>query len=52
MNAKEIDEKYENQSKQILEVKKEIRNNNKTNGLPGSSSRCTRHASVIWRVPR
>ena len=46
MNPKEIGEKYEKSNLQILVVKPEICNNNKTNGVQGSSCRCIRRVSV------
>ena len=53
INPKEIAEKYEkSKSMQILAVKTEIHNNNKTNGIGGSSTRCIRHVSVNWQVAR
>ena len=52
INPKEIAEKYEKSNMQILAVNKEIRKNNKTNGIGGSSIRCIRHVSVDWQVAR
>ena len=52
MNPKEIGEKYEKSNLQILVVKSEIRNNNKTNGVCGSSCGCIRHISVNWQILR
>ena len=52
MNPKEIAEKYEKPRMQILELRTEIRDNNKTNGVDHSSCRCIRHVSVKWQVAR
>ena len=52
INPKEIAEKYEKSNVQILAVKTEIRNKNKTNDIGGSSFRCIRHVSVNWQVAR
>ena len=53
MNPKEIAEKYEKLNMQILvDAKTEIRNNDKTNGVCGSSCGCIRHISVNWQVAR
>ena len=52
INPKEIAEKFEKSNMQILAVKTEIRNKNKTNGIGGSSWRCIRHVSVNWQVAR
>ena len=52
MNPNEISEKYEKPRMQILELKTEIRENNKTNGVGHSSCRCNRHVSVNWQVAR
>ena len=46
MNPKEIGEKYEKSNLQILVVKPEICNNNKTNGVQGTYCRCIRQVSV------
>ena len=52
INPKEIAEKYEKSNVQILAVKTEIRNNNKKNGIGGSSVRCIRHVPVNWQIAR
>ena len=53
INPKEIAEKYEKLNMQILvEANAEIRNNNKTNGVCGSSCGCIRHISVNLQVAR
>ena len=51
MNPKEIAEKYEKPRMQILELRTEIRVNNKSNGV-GHICRCNRHVSVNWQVAR
>ena len=52
MNQEEIAEKYEKSNVQIRAVKTEILNNNKTNGISGSSVRCIRHVPVNWQIAR